>query len=99
MQELKNALYVWFLKLGRGDPLETTADDYKTYEDLFYKELLDADGNIDLTKDAFLEGMYKEATLTSELTGFAANLDKLIGSIQCSVRSICLLVLASMALI
>lgn len=62
-----------------GDLLEATADDYKKYEDLFYNELLDADGNIDLTKDAFLEGMYKEATLTSELTGFAANLDKLIG--------------------
>ena len=62
-----------------GDLLEATADDYKKYEDLFYKELLDGDGNIDITKDAFLEGMYKEATLTSELTGFAANLDKLIG--------------------
>ena len=66
------------LKRG-GDLLEATADDYKKYEDLFYNELLDGDGNIDITKDAFLEGMYKEATLTSELTGFAANLDKLIG--------------------
>lgn len=65
------------LKRG-GDLLEATADDYKKYEDLFYKELLDADGNIDITKDAFLEGMYKEATLTEDLTGFAANLDKLI---------------------
>ena len=51
-----------------GDLLEATADDYKKYEDLFYNELLDADGNIDITKDAFLEGMYKEATLTEELT-------------------------------
>ena len=65
------------LKRG-GDLLEATADDYKKYEDFFYKELLDADGNIDISKDAFLEGMYKEATLTEDLTGFAANLDKLI---------------------
>jgi hypothetical protein len=62
-----------------GDLLEARPEDYKYFENNFYKELLDADGNIDLTKDAFLEGMYKEATLTSELTGFAANLDKLIG--------------------
>ena len=61
-----------------GDLLESTADDYKKYQDLFYKELLDADGNIDITKDAFLDGMYKEATLTSELTGFAKGLDKLV---------------------
>jgi len=66
------------LKRG-GDLLEATADDYKKYEDLFYKEILDADGNIDITKDAFLEGMYKEATLTENLTGFASSLDKLIG--------------------
>ena len=40
------------LKRG-GDLLEATADDYKKYEDLFYKELLDADGNIDITKGCF----------------------------------------------
>ena len=62
-----------------GDLLEATADDYKKYEDLFYKELLDADGNIDITKDAFLEGMYKESTLTAEITGFGKDLDNLIG--------------------
>lgn len=62
-----------------GDLLEATADDYKKYEDLFYKELLDADGNIDITKDAFLEGMYKEATLTAELTAFGKDLDQFIG--------------------
>ena len=67
------------LEMKRGGALlESTADAYKKYQDFFYKELLDADGNIDITKDAFLEGMYKEATLTSELTGFAAGLDKLV---------------------
>ena len=66
------------LKRG-GDLLEATADDYKKYEDLFYKELLDADGNIDITKDTFLEGMYEEATLTKSLTGFGKDLDDLIG--------------------
>ena len=66
------------LKRG-GDLLDATADDYKKYEDLFYKELLDADGNIDITKDAFLEGMYEEATLTKALTGFGKDLDNTIG--------------------
>ena len=66
------------LKRG-GELLDSRPEDYKFFENNFYKELLDADGNIDITKDAFLEGMYKEATLTEDLTGFAANLDKLIG--------------------
>jgi|TARA_A200000159_G_scaffold159879_1_gene179130 hypothetical protein len=60
-----------------GELSEITPDVLKNYQDDFYKRLTDADGNIDITKDAFLEGMYREATLTTELTGFGKSLDKL----------------------
>ena len=60
-----------------GEISEITPDVLKTYQDDFYKRILDADGNIDISKDAFLEGMYKEATLTTELTGFSRSLDQL----------------------
>jgi hypothetical protein len=60
-----------------GEISEITPDVLKTYQDDFYKRILDADGNIDISKDAFLEGMYKEATLTTELTGFSKSLDQM----------------------
>ena len=60
-----------------GELSEITPDVLKNYQDDFYKRITDVDGNIDITKDAFLEGMYKEATLTTELTGFGKSLDQL----------------------
>ena len=60
-----------------GELSEITPDVLKNYQDDFYKRITDVDGNIDISKDAFLEGMYKEATLTTELTGFGKSLDQL----------------------
>ena len=68
--------------------LENTGEDYakltpellKKAEDLHYKDLLDADGNINLQKDAWLKKQFEEVTLTSELKGFAAKLDDVFNS-------------------
>jgi hypothetical protein len=48
----------------------------KEAEDRFYKELLDANGNINLESDLYLKGVYEEATLTAELAGFPDALEK-----------------------
>jgi len=45
-------------------------------QDRFYKETLDQNGNINLESDAYLKGVYEEATLTADLEGFAKNLEK-----------------------
>ena len=50
----------------------------KQAEDIHMKNLLDADGNIDVGQDAWLEKQFKEVTLTSELTGFSKELDTLL---------------------
>ena len=60
-----------------GELSEITPDVLKNYQDDFYKRITDVDGNIDISKDAFLEGMYKEATLTEDLTGFGQSLNQL----------------------
>ena len=49
--------------------------DARAAEDAFYNKLLDAEGNIDLDSDLFLKSMYKEATLTEDLSGFAEGLN------------------------
>ena len=50
----------------------------KQAEDIHMKNLLDANGNIDLKNDSWLEKQFKEVTLTSELTGFSKELDTLL---------------------
>ena len=59
----------------RGDITNYGPQDYKKIEDEFYGELLDADGNIDLGKDKFLDNVFKDTTLTTELSGVSAKLD------------------------
>jgi len=49
----------------------------RTYEDHFYKDLLDADGNINIESDLYLKSTVKEATLTQDLSGFTAGLEDL----------------------
>jgi hypothetical protein len=51
------------------------AADARAAEDGFYKGLLDDEGNIDLNSDLYLKSMYKEATLTEDLSGFAEGLN------------------------
>ena len=59
---------------GKGFDLNDV--DMKDAEDLFYKDLLDENGNIDMTKDTFLKSVYEEATLTSSLEGFSAGIEQ-----------------------
>lgn len=59
----------------RGDVPEVSSDMLRTYEDAFYKDLLDADGNINLESDLYLKSVVKEATLTQDLSGFAKGLE------------------------
>ena len=73
-------------EIGMRQALEVAGDTHtkfspelmKQAEDIHYKNLLDADGNLDLGQDAWLEKQFKEVTLTSELTGFSKELDTLL---------------------
>ena len=49
----------------------------RDYEDKFYSELLDEEGNINWDANRALQFEKEEATLTRNLTGFAAGLDSL----------------------
>ena len=67
--------------------IDDEASDYLTdsiqdvaarYEDRFYNELFDSNGNLDFSKDAMLESMYQRATLTEPLAGFNKDLDEVM---------------------
>ena len=58
-----------------GEIYDVDISDIKNLESKFYNELLDADGNIDLSKNGFLERSYKEATMTQDLEGIAKSID------------------------
>jgi hypothetical protein len=60
-----------------GEHVEITPELLKDMENLFMSKLYDADGNIDLKRDLFLESQVKEATLTTDLQGFAKRLEGL----------------------
>ena len=66
------------LEVAGRDHVEFTPQLMKQAEDIHYKNLLDADGNLDLSQDAWLNKQFKEVTLTSELTGFSKELDTLL---------------------
>ena len=68
------------LEVAGRDHVEFSADLMKQAEDIHMKNLLDVDGNIDLSQDAWLHKQFKEVTLTSELKGFSAQLDNLFNS-------------------
>ena len=61
----------------KGDVTEITPEMLRTYEDNFYKDLMDADGNINIESDLYLKSTVKEATLTQDLSGFTAGLEDL----------------------
>jgi len=66
------------LEVAGRDHVEFSADLMKQAEDINYKNLLDADGNLDLSQDSWLNKQFKEVTLTSELTGWSKELDNLL---------------------
>ena len=68
------------LKMKRaGDIVDVSPDDIKAAEKQFLDNITDAQGNIDLSKDGFLDSAFKEASLTTDLKGFSAALDRLMG--------------------
>ena len=64
------------LEAAGGDYNKLTPDVLKQAEDNYYKTLLNKEGDIDLLNDSWLKKQYEEITLTSELKGFAGELDK-----------------------
>ena len=64
--------------MSENPGIEVTPEMLKKAEDLEFARLHDAEGNIDITKDAFLERNYREVTLTTELQGFSKGLDELM---------------------
>ncbi len=73
-------------EIGMRQALEASGKEWNKYtpelmkqaEDIHYKRLLDADGNLDLSADSYLNKQFKEITLTSELNGFSKKLDGLL---------------------
>jgi len=64
------------LENAGGDFQKLTPDILKDAEESYLKNLLDADGHIDIGKDSFLKKQFEEITLTSPLKGIAGELDK-----------------------
>ena len=63
-------------KKKRGDIFEILPEDIQGMEDNMFRQMLDKDGNIDLSKDGFLDKAFKDATLTEDLSGFSGELQK-----------------------
>jgi hypothetical protein len=64
-----------FDEVEGGIHKEITPDLLKKAEDAHYNDLLDIDGNIDLSKDIYLENKFREVTLTTELNGISKKLE------------------------
>jgi len=58
------------------ETVEITPQMMKDAEDSHFNNFLDADGNIDISGDSYLNKQFKEITLTEELQGWSASLDK-----------------------
>ena len=63
---------------NRGLIYDVSPEEIQKAEKEFYRNLLDSEGNIDLSKDPFALKEFQEATLTEELKGFNRGLDKLM---------------------
>ena len=67
------------LSVMRENPgKQITPEMLKKAEDIEFSRLHDLEGNIDITKDAFLERNFREVTLTTELEGFSKGLESLM---------------------
>ncbi len=69
------------LEVNGNDFTKITPELLKEAEDIHFSHFLDADGNINIGDDAWLTKQFKEVTLTSELKGSAAQLDKVFNDI------------------
>ena len=58
-----------------GDVTEITPELMERYQDNFYTDLLDSEGNIDINSDLYLKSTVKEATLTQDISGFGKSLN------------------------
>ena len=73
-------------EIGMRQAMEVAGENWQKFspelmkqaEEIHYRNLLDADGNLDLANDAWLNKQFKEITLTSELGGFSKKLDGLL---------------------
>ena len=73
-------------ELAMREVLEKTGNNFtditpeilKAAEDRHYANMLDGFGEIDVSKNSWLEKQFKEVTLTSDLNGFAKELDSLM---------------------
>ena len=54
---------------------ELTPDYLGKLQDIEYKKLLDSNGNIDLSKNSYLQKQFEEVTLTKDLQGFSKALE------------------------
>ena len=76
-------------EVGMRQALEAVGNDFnkltpdilKEAEDIHFSHFLDGDGNVNIGNDAWLTKQFKEVTLTSELKGQAAKLDKVFSDI------------------
>ena len=66
------------LEVAGREQVEFSPQLFKQAEDIYYKTLLDADGNVDVSLDSYLQKEFKEVTLTSELKGWSKELDSLL---------------------
>jgi hypothetical protein len=64
--------------LKEGEITTVTPELMKAYETFFYDDLLDIDGNINFNKDSALNYARQEATLTRDLSGWAADITSVI---------------------
>jgi len=69
------------LEVAGRDHVDFSPQLMKQAEDIHMKNLLDADGNLDLSLDSYLNKQFKEVTLTSELGGFSKKLDNLFNDV------------------
>ena len=69
------------LEEAGDDFTKITPDLLKKAEDRHMSHFLDANGNVDISDDAWLTKQFKEVTLTSELKGASAKLDSLFNEI------------------
>jgi len=63
-----------------GNFTEVNDDLVRKYEDEFYKEYLDKDGNLNFDSDAYLQSTFEEATLTKDLDNWGKALENLMNS-------------------
>lgn len=63
-----------------GKVTEVNDDLLRQYEDNFYKEYLDDNGNLNFESDAYLQSAFEEATLTKDLSGFGQAIQNMMDS-------------------